>query len=554
MIEELAVENLGVVAQIRLPLRPGMTAITGETGAGKTLIVGALGLLCGARADAGLVRPGAAEALVQARFGPPLPPLSEEGGWEDEEEVILSRALSSGGRSRCSLSGRLVTVAMLGEAGSRLVEIHGQHASQALLSAASQREALDAFAGVDLAPLRSARARRAAAVALLSSLGGDRRAREREADLVAHQLQELDSAGLEDAGEEATLAALRDRLAALSEHKETIAAALGALAGDGADAGGGGAADLLGTVAQSLGRHGGLEAFAQRASALSSEASELASDLRAELEDSEEDPLRLEEVNRRLRLLADLRRKYGETLSEVIEFRHSLRARAEELASLDARAASAEAELAGAEAEIAAEESALGDARRKAAPLLAQAVEERLGRLGMPRARLEISLGEGPAAEPVTFLLGANPGEPAQPLAKVASGGELARAMLALRLVLGGGPPSAVFDEVDAGIGGEAALRVGEALADVARERQVLVVTHLAQVAAYADTHIALRKGEEGGRTVSAAKVLDHDERLVELARMLSGHPDSDAARSHAQELLASTRRQGQAGGSAGRA
>ncbi len=541
MIEELSVENLGVVAALRLCLNKGMTAITGETGAGKTLIVGALGLVCGSRADSTLVRPGAEEATVQARFGGPISNLVGDLDLGAETEMVISRSISAAGRSRASISGRMVTASMLAQAGGALVEIHGQHGSQALLNPTAQRDALDAFAHLDLGPMMEARRAMAAAAAVIAELGGDRRSLEREAALIAHQLQELDSAGLEDPGETEALEAERDWLGALSEHREAIAASLSRLSGDPGFSEG--AADVLGSVANDLSHHPGLAAIAERATALAAEATELGSELRAELERSEDDPGRLEEVNQRLRLLADLRRKYGETLAEVIQFRESLRSRADELSGLEAKVAGAEAEAEAAKRDYEAQQRLVGEARRAAAGPLATKVQQRLATLGMAKARFEISLGDSPTAEPVGFMLGANPGEPVLSLSKVASGGELSRTMLALRLVLTGGPPTAVFDEVDAGIGGAAALAVGRALADCSEQSQVLVVTHLAQVAAFAHNHIAIQKAEEDGRTVSVARVLDPKERLVELARMLSGHPDSEAARAHAKELLAATGR-----------
>jgi DNA repair protein RecN (Recombination protein N) len=265
----------------------------------------------------------------------------------------------------------------------------------------------------------------------------------------------------------------------------------------------------------------------------------VATELRQVVETWEADPERLAEVRARRHLLRELSRKYGEGIAGIRAYGDEIRARVADLESVEERAAALGDRITAAEAHLAAVESDVGAARRRGAPKLGRAVEKRLQTLAMAKARLEVTVGERDPGEDVSFLLGANPGEAVLPLAKVASGGELARAMLALRLVLTDAPPTIVFDEVDAGIGGEAALTVGRALAEVATRHQVLVVTHLAQVAASATEQFAVRKREAGGRTVAVTVALDPDARVVELARMLSGQPESATARRHAQELLA---------------
>ena len=287
--------------------------------------------------------------------------------------------------------------------------------------------------------------------------------------------------------------------------------------------------------------------IADRLRALQADASDLASALRDLAETLEDDPHRLAEIGARRELLGELRRKYGDTLGNVIEFARAARERLAELESHDALIGQLEVQRATAQDGLAKAERAVAVARRKCAPRLAAAIERHLVNLAMPRAALAIEVaGDGPADD-VTFMLAANAGEPALPLARAASGGELARTMLACQLVLTSGPPTLIFDEVDAGIGGEAALAVGEALAEVAKDHQVLVVTHLAQVAAFADSHIAVAKTEVGGRTVATADALVDNQRVRELARMLSGQPDSTAAWRHAEALLDTARERRQA-------
>ncbi len=527
MLIELRVRDLGVIESVSLDLGSGMTALTGETGAGKTLLVDALELLVGGRADPSLVRPGATEALVEGRFT------------LDDEEVILARAVPAQGRSRAWIDGRMAPVSALAEAGARLLELHGQHSQQSLLDATAQRRALDAFAGTDLGPLTEARARRRALQAELDALGGDDRTRARQADLLRYQLDEIDAATLEDPGEDGALAAEEERLAEAAAHREAAATALGAL--DSGERGGPSVIDLLGAARGALEGRGPLSGLAQRLASLQADAADVSTDLRHVVETWEEDPERLHEVQARRQLLRELSRKYGEGVPGVLAFADEARRLLAELDAAEERAGLLATELERADAEVADAEAVVGTARRHAAPELALAVQARLRSLAMPHARVEVTVAEPDPGDDVTFLLGANPGEAVLPLAKVASGGELARAMLALRLVLTDAPPTLVFDEVDAGVGGEAAQAVGSALAEVAQRHQVLVVTHLAQVAACAQQQLGVRKEVTAGRTVANAAVLEDESRVVEVARMLSGRPGSATARRHAEELLGPT-------------
>jgi DNA repair protein RecN (Recombination protein N) len=528
MLVELRVRDLGVIEDVSIVLGPGMTALTGETGAGKTLIVEAIELLMGGRADGILVRPGATEALIEGRFV------------IDDTELVLARAVPRSGRSRAYVDGRMSPVSALADAGRSLVDLHGQHAHQSLLSTGVQRAALDRFAGVDLGPLSEARAAVASIEARLAELGGDERARSRQIDLLRFQVGELDAARLTDPDEEAHLEALEDRLAEATSHREAAAQAASVLGDDE------GATDLVGRAIAAVSGRRPYEDIEARLRAAAAEIADIAAAVRDVGESIEEDPARLDEVRSRRQLLHDLRRKYGETLADVIAFDDEARRQLDDLVSAGERAIALEAERAAALSLVASVEAAVGASRRKAAPTLAAAIEERLHDLAMARARLEVDVGATDPGDDVTFLLVANAGDPPLPLAKVASGGELARAMLAARLVLTEAPPTLVFDEVDAGIGGQAAAAVGRALGALAADHQVLVVTHLPQVAAFADAHVAVTKTEVGGRTVASVEAVDDASRVVELSRMLSGQPDSTTARHHAEELLAVAARERQ--------
>lgn len=539
MLSELRVRDLGVVEDLTLHLGPGMTALSGETGAGKTLLVEALQLVLGGRAAPGLVRSGAAEAVVEARF---LLPGVVEGAEVEEErvEVVLARSVPAAGRSRAWIDGRMVPVTALAEAGRELVDIHGQHDHQSLLAPAAQRRALDEFAGCDLGPRQAARQELEEIDRRRSALGGDEQQRAREADILRHQVAEIASAELDDVDEEEQLAAEEERLADLSAHRAAAASALAELGGESAEPA---ALDLLGQAAAALAGRPAFNEWSERLRAALAELGDVASDLRAVVETWEDDPARLAEVQARRQLLADLRRKYGPTLAEVSAFGRGARDRLAELEGAAAEAEELQGRRAEALARLQAAEEALGWARRQAAPELAAAVEARLRTLAMAGARFEVAVEEEGAGDGVRFGLGANPGEPVQPLSRVASGGELARAMLALRLVAMGGPATMVFDEVDAGVGGTAAVALARSLRQVAEERQVLVVTHLAQVAAFADHQVSVEKTARGDRTVTVAAERTGSERVVELSRMLSGRPDSATARAHAEELLSSARR-----------
>ncbi len=540
MLIELRVRDLGVIEDLTLEFGPGMTVLTGETGAGKTLVVEALQLVLGGRANAGMVRAGAAEALVEARFVVGEGERRDGGGSGDGgdgagREVIVARSVPASGRSKAWLDGRMTPVSVLVESAAELVELHGQHEHQSLTSPTSQRRVLDAFAGTDLGLVHELRARRRELDRALAELGGDEKQRAREADVLRYQVDEIAAGRLGDPDEEAALRLEEERLAHAGALRE--AAVLAAELIDPAS-GEGGALDLIGRAAAALAGHELLDEHRARLSATAVELSDLARTLRDELETWEDDPGRLAEVQERRRLLAGLRRKYGEDLRAVLSFAEEAALRLASLQDAEGVAARLGGERDEVRAELDEAEAAVRSVRARAAGEFGRLVEERLGALAMEGARLEVHVGTEGTGEPVELALGANVGEPVQSLARVASGGELARAMLAIRLVGPGGPGTMVFDEVDAGVGGAAAVALAHALGEVASRRQVIVVTHLAQVASRATVQIRVVKHERAGRTVTSATAVTGEERVTELSRMLSGHPRSDAARAHARELL----------------
>ena len=559
MLAELVVADLGVIHHASVLLGDGMTVITGETGAGKTLIVEAIELLLGARSDPTLVRSGADEARVDGRFV------------VGDAEVVLSRVVPRAGRARAYLDGRPVPVGVLAERASGLIDLHGQHAHQTLLALGSQRDALDAYGGIDDTDLREARSKRRSLLLDRAALGGDERARAREIDLLSFQLAELQAAGLGDPHEDEKLATEEDLLTGAQAHREALSGATEALAGDD------GVLTLLGTVRQLL---GGKTPFASEADRIRNAASDLddvANELRLHLARLDDDPARLGELRERRHLLRQLRRKYGESIAAMLTFHADTRHRLDELQRHDQRAAAIDEELRQVAKVERRARDRIAQLRQEAAEPFAASVREHLGRLALGNARFRVAVvtdheatDVGGATDPqsvadskVVFEFSANPGTDLAPLAKVASGGELARVMLALQLALinrGDASPGAVplgsgssalsalvFDEVDAGIGGETALSVGDALAELGSGRQVLVVTHLAQVAASADVQIHVRKTVEAdvdGRPMTRTTVskLSEGERVGEVARMLAGDPASPAALRHAEVLLASRR------------
>jgi DNA repair protein RecN (Recombination protein N) len=552
VLHELHIAGLGVIDDLDLELHPGLNVLTGETGTGKTMVTIGLALALGARGSSTLVRTGAPAVRVQARFDAPADDAAA-ADWVEEGELLLARTVSAEGKSSARAGGQLVTASALATLGEQLVEVHGQHQTQRLLAPAAQTAFLDRFAGDRhlgaVASYREAFGRLRDVRAALERLREGARDRDRELDLMTYQVREIEGAAPQP-GESQELAMEEGRLAHVERLVDRAVVAESALAGNDAD-GGTGAAELLSAAARSLDEAAGLDVRAQdlmrRAEGLTAEATELGRDLRDYREGLVADPERLHLVRERLAALKGLQRKYGETDADVRSYLERAVAAVTELSGADDRLVELDAEVTAISGTVGERGAAVTSGRHRAAGALGDALTAELRELGMPGARVDVRLE--PVAEPgpdglerVGMLLAPGPSQRASPLATTASGGELSRTMLACRSVLADldDVPTLVFDEVDAGIGGQAGLAVGRRLAGLAADRQVLVVTHLPQIACFADQHVRITK--RGGS--AAVRVLDGDGRVSELSRMLAGMADSAAAISHARELLVEGRRE----------
>ncbi len=563
MLRTLRVRELAIIEDLTVEFGPGLNLLTGETGAGKSILVDALGLVTGDRADSSKVRRGASRARVEAVFEPPdagaLRGLLEQRGIDADEDglLVLRREVPVSGAARVFINGSPGTVTALRELGERLLELHGQHEQHGLLSADSHLELLDRFGGHHDELRGVAAAERAVGEARerLERLREAERERERRADNLRGELREIDAVAPR-AGERDELERERTRLRHGVEIAELVGEALAQLY-DGDPS----AAGLAASGARRLERLAELDPrlgeLAQRVRAAQLELQEAGSALRDYADEGQGDPDRLEDLESRRAAIERLCSRYGRDEQEVLEHRAAAAAELDELEHLGEQVGAAETALALAAEAYAGEATRLSAARRSAAQALAPAVERQLRELALPRARFSVGfqaargpeLRHGDRAMPLTprgveraeFLIAANPGEDARPLRKTASGGELSRVMLALHVVLeDAGPGRAlVFVEVDAGVGGATADAVGARLQRLARARQVLCVTHLPQVAAYADRHYHVRKRVAGGRTLVDVVPLSRTERVDELARMLGGRKVSAASRKNVAELLA---------------
>ncbi|MCX5597884.1 DNA repair protein RecN [Streptomyces phaeochromogenes] len=576
VLEEMRIRSLGVIDDAVVELSPGFTAVTGETGAGKTMVVTSLGLLLGGRADPALVRIGAKNAVVEGRISVPdgasAVLRAEEAGAElDDGVLLISRTVSAEGRSRAHLGGRSVPVGLLAELADDLVAVHGQTDQQGLLKLSRQRQALDRYAGdavaVPLDKYTGAYRRLRAISTELDEITTRARERAQEADMLRFGLDEI--AAVEPrAGEDVELAAEAERLGHAEALASAATAAHGALAGNPEDPEGIDATTLV------AGAHRALEAVRSHDAALGALAGrigeigillgDVAGELAGYADDLDADPLRLAAVEERRAALTALTRKYGESgegTAGVLTWAEQGVARLLELDGDDDRLGALTAERDALRAELGGLAQALTDARTEAAERFAAAVTAELASLAMPHARVSFEIRQtedpegvevggrpvsyGPAGvDEVELLLAPHPGAPPRPIAKGASGGELSRVMLAVEVVFAGTDPvpTYLFDEVDAGVGGKAAVEIGRRLAKLARSAQVVVVTHLPQVAAFADRQLLVEKTNDGSVTRSGVKVLEGEERVRELSRMLAGQEDSETARAHAEELLATAR------------
>lgn len=526
MLSEVYVKDLGIIGQAEVLFQSGMTVLTGETGAGKTMMTDAIGLLMGQKADSMLVRSGSSEAIVEGRFFD-----------SDDQELVVRRIIPSNGRSRSYLNGRLVSSTELEAQLLGLVEIASQNSHQSLLSPTSQRLSLDLYANLDQSRRRQIIQKLADLDLELKKLGGNLELRTKEIELKKFELKQIQDAEPIQDQEEILLAQSEDVLANAQENKTACFVSVDYLTKDE------GALDNLGKAVKSLeGKAFALELYNQLSQCLS-QAQETASDLRHLAETLEDDPSQLEQIQLRKRQLAELKRRFGPSLEEVLVYKQNLQNRIEELESFDEKANILLAHISQAKQDLKQQEQQILQIRSLAAKQMKVKIQDQLQRLGMANCRFDIKI-EGPAGDSVEFLFSANKGEDLLPLSKTASGGELARAMLGLNLVLHSSSSTTIFDEVDAGIGGKAALAVGQALSELSRSRQILVVTHLAQVAAFGDHHIVVQKTEQQNRSIAELKVLQPDDRVIELSRMLSGQPNSQTAHQHAKELLSQINKQ----------
>ena len=574
MIEEIHIRGVGVIEDAVLEPHPGFTALTGETGAGKTMVLTGLALLLGGRADAGIVRSGAraeVEGRIRIGAGPSreavLARVDDAGGDLDDGVLVLARTVSVEGRSRAWLGGRAVPASVLAELADDLVAVHGQSDQRRLLAPVRQRDSLDRFGGDvladHLAAYRTGFDRLRALEAELDEITSHARERAQEADLLRHGLAEV-GAVAPASGEWDTLSAESSRLAYAEQLRGASSEAHDALRSaaerDDADA-----LSLLSVARRTIDLQRAhdpeLGALADRLAEAEAVAEDVASDLASYAARIEADPARLAAVEERRAALSTLTRKYGDTLDEVLAWADRSARRLLDLDTDDDRRAVVAAERETLRADVSRLAAVLSRARSEAAHAFSAAVSAELTALAMPNATLTVAVSQrelvagleveldgrtralafgAHGVDDIELLLSPHAGAPARPIARGASGGELSRVMLAIEVVFAGADPvpTLVFDEVDAGVGGKAAVEIGRRLALLARTSQVLVVTHLPQVAAFADQHVVVEKADDGRVTTSGLRVLDDDARVSELGRMLAGLEGSDSAAAHAQELL----------------
>ncbi|WP_432975205.1 DNA repair protein RecN [Dactylosporangium sp. CA-233914] len=575
MLEELRITGLGVIEDATLPLGPGLTVITGETGAGKTMVVTSLSLLFGGRADAGRVRADPGRATVDGRLTLPVhvraaveSRIAEAGAEVDDDgSLLLSRTLTAEGRSRAHVGGRTVPVSLLSEVGERIFALHGQSDQLRLLRPAEQRAALDRYAGPEheklLGQFAELYTRWRAVEDDLADRRANARQRNQEAELLRLGLDEISRVDPQP-GEDELLREEAQRLEHVEGLRSAAQLAHVALAGTGDGDDIADVLSLIATARRTLEAQAELDRVLGELAARLDEVATLAGDVSTELgtylASLDADPGRLQEVYERRAALRALTRKYAEDVDGVVAWAEHARTRLGELDSSDELLEELDRERQRLHGEVAELAAVLSAARQEAAGRFAADVTVELAGLAMPHARVQVvvvpkSAGNGPSiptasgtdsgvgpdgADDIELRLLPHPGAPAQPLQKGASGGELSRVMLAIEVVFAGvgGPPTLVFDEVDAGVGGTAAVEIGKRLARLARDHQVLVVTHLPQVAAFADRHLVVAKDTGGAVTTSGVTVVEHTDRARELARMLAGLPDSDLGIAHAEELL----------------
>ena len=561
MLSLLHIENIALIQSADIRFEPGFNVLTGETGAGKSIVIDSIGAVLGERTSRELIRTGAKSALVTAVFTqvPNLPWLEENGFPTGEEELLLQRELQGDGRNVCRIDGKLVTVAQLRELGRQLLNIHGQHDGQQLLDPASHLGYLDQFGGCQplLESYQEAYRKWHDIRREMDKLQMDEAERSRRVDTLNYQIQELERAQLK-AGEDEELSARRTLLRSAGRLMEAVQSAEFALSGD-EDRDG-----ACSLIAQAEGEVQGVSSISPELSELSEKltalrcaADDAADTLRDLSRSFDFSPGELDQVEERLDLLYRLRKKYGPTVEDMLSYLDRCRKELDQIQYADDTLARLEKDLKKAQKEAARRGEVLSQARREAAGALQARVQEELRQLDMPKVRFQTEFtpkgGEAGMDETgldeVQFLMSANLGEALKPIQKVASGGELARIMLALKNVLAEGDQigTLVFDEVDTGVSGRAAQKVAEKMAQVARGKQVLCVTHLPQIAAMADTHFSVQKGEREGRTYTRLERLDRSQRREELARLIGGVSITPSLLESAEELLRQAEQQKQA-------
>ena len=561
MIEEISIRNLGVIGDARLPLGAGFTAVTGETGAGKTMVVTALGLLLGARSDSAMLRQGASSAIVEGHWqidpaGAVAERVLDAGGELEGDELILGRSISQEGRSRATVGGRTTPVGVLSEIGEQLVVVHGQSDQVRLRSATAQREALDRFAGAELATTigdyQETYRRWQTNQGELDVLVAERDRRAAEAEDLRAAMAEIEAVA-PVAGEDDELAERAERLSNLEDLRLAAAQAHELIATDTPDETPD-AVTLLETARRQLERAAEHDAALAGISTALAEASFLVSDVAVQLASylatlDTDGSRELETVQERRADLGTITRKYGPSLAEAIDYLETGSARLLELDNDSDRIESLGLEVEADRAKVMELAERLSALRRGSAIRLSAEVTAELAALAMPDARIVVEVVDRSdyslsGKDAVSILLAPHPGAEPRPLGKGASGGELSRVMLAIEVVIAGSDPvpTFIFDEVDAGVGGASAIEIGRRLARLSRSAQVIVVTHLAQVAAFSTNHLRVVKDSSGNVTASSVQQLQGEQRIEEMARLLSGLPDSESGLAHARELIETAR------------
>ncbi|MCX7773133.1 MAG: DNA repair protein RecN [Clostridia bacterium] len=556
MLLQLQIENVAIIEKLNMTLSEGFNVLTGETGAGKSILIDSLNALLGSRVSRELIRSGADKATVQGLFshGPELNQVLSEFGLEagEDETILISRTFNEAGKNICRVNGSLVTVAMLKEIGQRLVDIHGQHDNQSLLRPETHITLLDLFAGgkltelkkayqTELQELHSLRAR-------LKGLSGEGKERERTMDMLRFQIEEIERAGLTP-GEDEELERQSRVLSHAEEIIESFANAYEWVKGG--DSEEQSALDKLGDALEAIQKVEDIDPDYAGICATLEEVQEKLSDLSRHIrqvrDSMEYDPRLHKSVEERISLIQGLKKKYGEGIPEILSFLGQAKARLDEMERSEELILELKARIDRAEKSLHKQCDQMNALRKEAAKLLQKGILKELADLEMPKTQFEASVISCPeegftedGTDRVEFQFSPNPGEPLKPLSKIASGGEMSRVMLAVKSILAGidAIPTLVFDEIDTGVSGKAASKVGEKLKAVARGHQVLCITHHAQIASLADAHYFIRKAEQAGRTVTSVQVLEEQQREDEITRLLSGEQATEAARSLARELL----------------